>query len=73
MKQMTPLRAIRLHCLSCCGWTDGDRKPLKEVRRCRDPECYLYPFRQGKNPSKYKGNGDIQRKIKKSVLDAVLF
>ena len=47
MKPLTPLRAIRQHCLSCAG------RP-KDVRACSNTECYLYRFRMGKNPARTK-------------------
>ena len=43
MKRLTPLRAIRLHCLSC-----ADRP--KFVRECPSAEsCVLYQYRMGHN------------------------
>lgn len=69
---MTPLRAIRRHCLTCSGW-DGGRKPLKAVRDCLNLGCPLHPYREGKNPAKNKGSGDISRKVKKTLLDTILF
>jgi hypothetical protein len=39
-----PLKAIRAHCLECvCG-------SAPEVKLCTDENCWLYPFRLGKNP-----------------------
>jgi hypothetical protein len=43
---MTPLKAIRLHCLDCSG---GNRV---EVRSCPIADCPLFAFRLGKNPSR---------------------
>jgi hypothetical protein len=43
MKKITPLKAIRAHCLSCAG------RP-KEVRLCQSFTCNLYPYRMGTNP-----------------------
>jgi hypothetical protein len=42
----TRLKAIKLYCLDCSGCSKG------EVRACRHTKCYLYPFRQGKNPNR---------------------
>lgn len=40
----TPLRAIRLKCLDCCG-----DSPL-EVRECTAAGCILWPWKSGKTP-----------------------
>lgn len=40
----TPLKAIRLMCIDCCG---GNRKAPKE---CTSTTCPLYLFRNGKKP-----------------------
>ena len=42
---LTPIRAIRKHCLECVCWVAA------EVENCTSPMCPLYPFRMGKNPS----------------------
>ncbi len=42
---MTPVQAIRAHCLDCSG---GSRA---EVRLCVIPDCPLHPFRMGRNPN----------------------
>lgn len=47
-KIISPLRAIRLKCLDCCG---GYRS---EVANCPITDCSLYPFRFGKNPYRAK-------------------
>jgi hypothetical protein len=47
---LTPLRAIRFHCLECIGW-----KP-SEVKNCTSILCPLYPYRSGSN-SERKGIG----------------
>ena len=41
---MTPMKAIRAHCIECCGgqW--------KEVRLCPAQNCALHPFRMGHRP-----------------------
>ncbi len=49
--RLSPLRAIRLKCLDCSGWSEA------EVRKCVILDCALYKFRfgrnmTGKNPSK---------------------
>ena len=41
---LTPLRAIRLKCLDCCG------ESALEVKLCTVSRCALYPYRMGKNP-----------------------
>lgn len=49
-KRMSPLKAIKAHCLDCCG---GSRQ---EVKACEIADCPLHPFRLGKNPHR-KGIG----------------
>ena len=41
---MTPMKAIRAHCIDCCC---GSKK---EVRLCASPDCALYPYRMGHRP-----------------------
>jgi hypothetical protein len=43
---MTPLKAIRAHCIECSG---GNRA---EVRLCQLPDCPLFRFRFGRNPAR---------------------
>jgi hypothetical protein len=43
---MTPLEAIRAHCLHCSAGKPG------EVRLCPVTRCNLHPFRFGKLPKK---------------------
>lgn len=45
-KKITPLRAIKTHCLECSGYEK------KQVRECVVNNCVLFPFRQGKNPNR---------------------
>jgi len=53
IKLITPLQAIRLHCLHCvCG-------SYKEVKLCSDKDCHLYRFRLGHNPSR-RGVGRVR-------------
>jgi hypothetical protein len=47
---LTPLRAIKYHCLEC----NGGENPVK--KDCLGKYCCLYPYRAGKNPEK-KGIG----------------
>jgi len=42
---LTPLRAVRQHCLSCAG------RP-KDVRLCPAKDCSLFVFRMGTNPAR---------------------
>lgn len=53
---MTPVQSIRKYCLDCCGDSP------KEVRLCPNTECFLYPFRMGKNPNFLKAEN---KKVKK--------
>ena len=43
MSQLTPLKAIRKHCLECASG-------YKNVETCTSINCTLYPFRMGKRP-----------------------
>ena len=56
MGKITPLKAIRQHCLEC-----GDGKP-KSVKICNLEECPLYRYRFGKNPER-KGKGGLCKKV----------
>jgi hypothetical protein len=41
---MSPMEAIRAHCLDCCGGSSD------EVKKCMALRCPSWPFRTGKNP-----------------------
>jgi len=41
---MSPLKALRKHCLECCG------NSAKEVALCCSSTCEQWPFRLGRNP-----------------------
>jgi hypothetical protein len=41
---MSPLRAIRAHCLDCCAGS------AQEVAKCMQLRCPSWPFRMGINP-----------------------
>lgn len=43
-RRMSPIKAIRLRCLDCCGGHQS------EVRKCTAVDCPSWPFRMGKNP-----------------------
>lgn len=53
---LTPLKAIRKHCLECSGGS------WNEVKLCVIPTCPLYRYRFGHNP-KRKGIGNPQGNI----------
>lgn len=44
--KLTPLRAIKKHCLECSGYEK------KQVRECAIKDCVLFNYRQGKNPKR---------------------
>ena len=46
--RVSPLRALRLHCLDCCN------ESAQEVRLCTAVDCASWPFRMGKNPWRRK-------------------
>lgn len=48
VKIARPLKAIRLKCYDCSGWS------WPEVAKCVDTDCILYPFRFGKKPKGVK-------------------
>jgi len=50
MKNLTPLKSIRVYCLECSG-----SRP-KEIRYCPSSGCPLYLYRFGTNPHR-KGVG----------------
>lgn len=43
---LTPIKAIRKHCLDCSGGS------VAEVRNCIVTDCPLYQYRLGKNPNR---------------------
>ena len=45
---MSPLKALRLRCIDCCGGS------APEVRLCTAVDCPAWPFRMGKNPYRTK-------------------
>lgn len=53
---MTPLKAIRAHCLECSG------KSTNEVRLCPISVCPLFPYRLGHNPAR-AGIGNKRAKL----------
>lgn len=50
MEILTPIKAIRAHCIDCCC---GNKV---EVRLCHLEKCHLHPYRMGHRP---KGSTDI--------------
>ncbi len=47
---LTPLKAIRLQCIECMGFS------VYESANCTSPLCSLFPYREGDNPER-KGIG----------------
>jgi hypothetical protein len=43
-RKMSPLQAIRAHCLDCCGGS------AHEVAKCMALRCPSWPFQMGSNP-----------------------
>ena len=43
--------SIRNHCIECMGYC------VQEVDRCTAPKCWLYPWRMGPPPGRFKGKG----------------
>ena len=48
---MSPLKALRLHCIDCCA-----NQP-SEVRLCTAVKCPSWPFRRGLNPWRTPSEG----------------
>jgi hypothetical protein len=55
---MTPLQAIRKHCLDCSGGS------YSEVKLCVINDCRLYPYRMGHNPARQGKGGRVKSKKK---------
>ena len=48
----TAIKAIRLFCCECMGFSGSPGKTLKqEIMNCSAPTCPLYPYRFGKRPN----------------------
>lgn len=58
--KITPLQAIKRHCLDCLG-------NRKEVMACDDEDCNLYPFRMGKNP--FRAKREYTEEQKKEMVE----
>lgn len=52
---LNPLKAIRLQCMECAGWSPS------EVEKCTGKLCSLYPFRLGNDPS-HKRNFSVEQR-----------
>ena len=67
---MTPLKAIRIHCLKCMGWTGKGSLPYKTVKKCPNMSCEFYSYRMGKNPKRkgIGGNPEIKTDYIMNVL-----
>lgn len=44
LSRMSPLKALRLHCIDCCSGS------MHEVKICAFKTCPAWPFRLGTNP-----------------------
>ncbi len=44
--KLTPLKAIKKHCLECSGYEK------KEVWECKITDCVLFNYRLGRNPKR---------------------
>ena len=52
----SPIKAIRAHCIECCGGSHH------EVKLCQITKCPLHAFRFGKNPHIKRTMTEEQRK-----------
>ena len=61
---LTPIKAIRLFCLECMGWS------AYEVKDCVSELCTLHSYRFGKIPG-HKGKGNVQSlvNLKEKAVD----
>lgn len=59
--QTSPLKAIREHCIECCGGS------AHEVKLCATGRCPLYAFRFGKNP--YRKPREMSEQEKEALRD----
>ena len=58
---MTVLRALRAHCLDCCGGS------AQEVRLCTATRCPSWPYRLGRSPWRAP-RSEAQRKASHAAL-----
>lgn len=58
---ISPLKAIRKHCLDC-----GEGS-ANEVKLCPVTRCALYPFRFGKNP--YRAKRELSEERKQAMAE----
>jgi hypothetical protein len=60
---LTPLKAIRQHCLECVG------NCREDVRTCTGTDCPLWPYRFGANPyRKDKPLTEAEKKVRTQRL-----
>ena len=58
---LTPVKAIRAHCLWCmCD-------SAYEVKLCPSTDCPLYPYREGHNPNRKMELTDEQRELRRET------
>jgi hypothetical protein len=50
----SPIKAIRAFCVECMG------DNVREVKYCTSPECWLFPFRFGRNPFRVVTRGQVR-------------
>jgi hypothetical protein len=63
-RDMSPMRALRLRCLDCCGGNDA------EVRFCTARKCPSWPFRMGASPWRKFKLTDAQRENLKKLAES---
>jgi hypothetical protein len=56
--RLTSLKAIRAFCLECVGWSSD------EVYKCTAPNCPLFPFRFGIDPSSTQLKSGSKRSLR---------
>ena len=59
MTKLTPIKAIRKHCIFCCG------DQIKEVKHCQVKDCALYSYRMGHRPP--KAQNEQQEEAEKDI------
>ena len=60
-KQLNPLQSIKAHCRECSGGL------LDEHKNCPVTNCFLHPYRMGKNP--FRKKRELTEDQKKDIAD----
>lgn len=58
-KHLTPIKAIRAHCLDCMAFQPN------EVKLCPSEGCALWPYRMGHNPNIRLSEAERERRAQR--------